>query len=244
MAKKRGRKPKNNYFGENEEKAVVDFLVATTQDERDKIYRERLMAPLNKMIDSIIRKYKLYRKNVSFEDLHADVLSYLITKSSKFKPDKGKKAYSYYGTICKHYLLYLLQQDDKLKIRNVSYEDIYRTIEEDEKYSYELDYGESRTSILLREISEEIKKEVEIKVNSECKKKITENEIKVGRALVKILENWEPLFEDVGGTNKYTKNTFYSIVREYTRLESKEIRNALVKYKKIYGVLKDDSMDM
>jgi hypothetical protein len=244
MAKKRGRKPKNNYFGENEEKAVVDFLVATTQDERDKIYRERLMAPLNKMIDSIIRKYKLYRKNVSFEDLHADVLSYLITKSSKFKPDKGKKAYSYYGTICKHYLLYLLQQDDKLKIRNISYEDIYKNIEEDEKYSYELDYGESRTSILLREISEEIKKEVEIKVNSECKKKITENEIKVGRALVKILENWEPLFEDVGGTNKYTKNTFYSIVREYTRLESKEIRNALVKYKKIYGVLKDDSMDM
>jgi hypothetical protein len=244
MAKKRGRKPKNNYFGENEEKAVVDFLVATTQDERDKIYRERLMAPLNKMIDSIIRKYKLYRKNVSFEDLHADVLSYLITKSSKFKPDKGKKAYSYYGTICKHYLLYLLQQDDKLKIRNISYEDIYKNIEEDEKYSYELDYGESRTSILLREISEEIKKEVEIKVNSECKKKITENEIKVGRALVKILENWEPLFEDVGGTNKYTKTTFYSIVREYTRLESNEIRNALVKYKKIYGVLKDDSMDM
>ena len=244
MAKKRGRKPKDNYFGENEEKAVVDFLAATTQLERDKIYREHLMAPLNKMIDSIIRKYKLYRKNVSFEDLHADVLSNLITKSDKFKPDKGKKAYSYYGTICKHYLLYLLQQDDKLKIRNVSYEDIYRTIEEDEKYSYELDYGESGMSILLRDIIEEIKKEVESKINSDCKKKITENEIKVGLALIKILENWESLFEDVDGTNKYTKNTFYSIVREYTRLESKDIRNALIKYKKIYAFLKDESMDM
>ena len=58
---KRGRKPKttSNYFDVREETAVVLFLQADTIQERNEIYNEYLRAPIEKMVSSIIRRYKL-----------------------------------------------------------------------------------------------------------------------------------------------------------------------------------------
>ena len=63
MAEKRGRKRKNGlYFGPEQELAVVAFLSEEDSIVRNKIYNEWLRAPFNTMIESIIRRYKLYRK--------------------------------------------------------------------------------------------------------------------------------------------------------------------------------------
>ena len=112
--KKKGRKPTtNNYFDEREETAVRSFLVAETQEEKNKIYNEFLKEPLDKMISSIIRRYKLYRRDMNFEEVHTDTHSFLMTKIDKFKPSKEKKAYSYFGTICKNYLMGQIMKDQK-----------------------------------------------------------------------------------------------------------------------------------
>ena len=59
--KKRGRKRTSNlYFGPEQETAVVNFLNSSDDDEKNKIFNTYLRAPLNKMIESIIRRYKLY----------------------------------------------------------------------------------------------------------------------------------------------------------------------------------------
>lgn len=82
--KQRGRKRTTNlYFGPEEEKAVVEFLTCEDDHKRNRIYNNSLRAPLNKMIESIIRRYKLYRKDMEFEDLHADTLSFLAMKMNK-----------------------------------------------------------------------------------------------------------------------------------------------------------------
>jgi len=71
ISKKRGRKTVNlNYFAEREELAVRNFLIAETFEEKNKIYNEFLRAPLDKMISSIIRRYKLYRKDMNFIEIH------------------------------------------------------------------------------------------------------------------------------------------------------------------------------
>ena len=89
VVKKKGRKPKqNNYFDEREETAVKLYLMATTFEEKNKIYNEFLRKPLDKMISSIIRRYKLYRKDMNFEEIHVDTHSFLMTKIDKFKPSK------------------------------------------------------------------------------------------------------------------------------------------------------------
>ncbi len=89
--KKKGRKPKtNNYFDEREENAVKLFLVTDSDYERNKIYNEFLRHPLDKMISSIIRRYKLYRKDMNYEEIHNDTHSFLMTKIEKFKPSKER----------------------------------------------------------------------------------------------------------------------------------------------------------
>ncbi len=85
-SKKRGRKSqKENYFDIREEEAVKKFLLAKTSEEKNKIYNDFLKGPLDKMISSIIRRYKLYRKDMDFEEIHVDTHSFLMTKVDKFK---------------------------------------------------------------------------------------------------------------------------------------------------------------
>jgi hypothetical protein len=137
--KKKGRKPKQKkYFDVPEEEAVIKFLFAETKEEKNKIYNEFLRKPLDKMISSIIRRYKLYRKDMDFDEIHMDTHSFLMTKIDKFKPSKEKKAYSYFGTICKNYLMGQIIKDQKDFNRKISYEDISSNLENDPFYSYNM----------------------------------------------------------------------------------------------------------
>ena len=75
------------------------------------------------------------------------------------------------------------------------------------------------------------------------KSKLNENEIKVGDALITILDNWETIFEQVESGNKYNKNLILSYIREITGLTTKDIRLGMRRYKKIYKLVKDDKID-
>lgn len=235
--KKRGRKRTTNlYFGPDQEEAVVKFLTSESYSERNKIYNEFLKDPINKMVESIIRRYKLYRKEYEYEDVHADTLSFLITKMHNFKPDKNKKAYSYFGTICKHYLLGQLIKDDKKMKSDVSYEDVYKTVETMDDQIYNIDDQKMQLDNFIEEISASIKAELQ-------HSKLSEIELKVGDALTKILDNWETIFEQVGSGNKYNKNLILSYIREITDLTTKDIRVGMRRFKKMYVLIKNDKID-
>ena len=233
-----GRKRTTNlYFGPEQEKAVVEFLTSDDYEERNKIYNTFLKAPLNKMIESIIRRYKLYRKDYTYEDIHSDTLSFLATKMEKFQPSKNKKAYSYFGTICKNYLLGQLLKSDKKMKSDLSYEDMYSTVEKMDDYIYNLeDEDKTPLDVFILEISSNIKEEL-------SGLKITENEKRVGNALIVVLEDWETIFEQVESGNKYNKNLILSYIREISGLSTKDIRVSMRRFKKIYTALKNIKID-
>jgi len=225
--KKKGRKPTQlNYFDVREELAVVRFLQTECHHERNKIYNEFLRKPLDKMISSIIRRYKLYRKDMDFNEIHIDTHSFLITKIDKFKPSKEKKAYSYFGTICKNYLMGQIIKDQKEMNRKISYEDISTSLENDEGFAYYIENdGLDREKVIHYFL---IKLEYFIKNEN-----LNENEIKLGQALYDLFDNYENIF--VGNdNNKFNKNIILLSLREMTNLSTKEIRGSIKKYKTIY----------
>lgn len=233
--KKAGNEP---YFGQVEEDAVIRFLSTNDQEERNEIYNTYLKYPLDKMIESIIRKYKLYRKGESFEDLHMDTLSFLITKSDKFDGGRGKKAYSYYGTTRKNYLIGLLKKDEKYLKQVCSYEDISEDLDEKIELSYTIDEEKIEPNHLIKELLESIK--LELKEDSEkTSKKMSQNERMVGNALIEILDNWESSFNYMGST-KYNKNTILEMMRNYTNLSTKDIRISMKRFKKLYYLVKHE----
>lgn len=69
------------------------------------------------------------------------------------------------------------------------------------------------------------------------KMKLNENEIKVGKALVNLMKNWDELFAQMG-SNKFNKSSILLFLKETTMLNTKEIRDAIKIYKKSYYILK------
>ena len=244
MANKRGRKRTTNlYFGPEQEEAVLNYLKSEDDLERNAIYNQWLREPLDKMIESIIRKYKLYRKSETFEQLHSDTLSFLMTKAHKFENSKGTKAYSYYGTICKNYILGLLISDDK-KIKQVySYEDVATSLEDNEDFQYELDDNEFSMDNFIDKLISGIKNELGGDDTITGKKKLTENEVKVGLALIDILKDWEVTLDSMAGGTKFNKNSVLESMRNYTGLNTKDIRVAMKRFKDLYAIVKIDGIE-
>ena len=215
------------YFGEDQEKAVVSYLESTYETERNKIFNEYLREPLIIMVESIIRRYKLYRKDMEFEEIHNDTMSFLITKISKFDHTKNHKAYSYFGTICKNYLMGAIQKDTKEQNRSVSYDDISSSIEERPDLSYTIDAYQLDYRDVIIKLTNELEEFVE-------NEDLTENEQKLGYALLEIFSNFDKIFQ-VGDGNKFNKNLILLSLREMTSLSTKEIRISLKRFKKLYS---------
>jgi predicted SprT family Zn-dependent metalloprotease len=229
-SKKRGRKSvKENYFDVREENAVRKFLLTDDYTEKNKIYNEFLRAPLDKMISSIIRRYKLYLQDMDFEEIHCDTHSFLMTKVDKFKPSKNKKAYSYFGTICKNYLMGQIIKDQKETNRKVSYEDISSHIEERPDMIYRIDDDVVDTNLILTQYVTELKEFID-------GENLNENEKKLGYALVDLFHNYETIFSG-NENNKFNKNIILLSLREMTNLSTKEIRGSIKKFKKLYIVI-------
>jgi hypothetical protein len=218
------------YFGEDQEKAVVKYLESTDEDEKNKIFNEFLREPLVIMVESIIRRYKLYRKDMEFEEIHTDTMSFLITKINKFDHTKNTKAYSYFGTICKNYLMGAIQKDTKEQNRQVSYDDISSDIEDRKDLSYVIDEHIIDYQSVIIKLTISLENFIE-------KENLTENEQKLGYALLEIFSNFDKIFQ-VGDGNKFNKNLILLSLREMTSLSTKEIRVSLKRFKKMYdGIL-------
>jgi predicted SprT family Zn-dependent metalloprotease len=229
-SKKRGRKATTtNYFDVREEEAVRAFLLAESYEEKNKIYNEYLRAPLDKMISSIIRRYKLYRKDMDFRETHVDTHSFLMTKVDKFKPAKNKKAYSYFGTICKNYLMGQIIKDQKETNRKVSYEDISTSLEERADMIYHIDTEVVETDFVIKKYLDELRGFIE-------EDSLSHSEVKLGYALIDLFENYEEIFSGTDN-NKFNKNIILLSLREMTNLSTKEIRNSMKKFKKLYVVV-------
>lgn len=236
---KRGRKPKNErkgYFYEEQEQAVVDYLNTYDDDEREKIFNIVLRPAFTKMVESIIRRYNLYVPDEEFQETFDDTMSFMLTKLNNFSPDKGTKAYSYCGTVCKNYLIYKNNQFNKHKVRDLSYEEFVEDLGLEEKFVDEQNAFKVAAPKIIIEMSNEIKKIVEQREG------LNENELKVGMALTDVLDNWEEVLVE-NGSNKLNKSSFLSFVRETTLLGTKEIRDSMKKYKVLYKLIKNDVLE-
>jgi len=105
--KPRQRKPKEPrvYFTEDTENAIIEYLALTDQPQRNRLYNERIQYAFYKLSENIIHTFKFYYTDSdTIEELKHEVVTFLLEKLHLYKQEKGK-AYSYFGTIAKRYLI-------------------------------------------------------------------------------------------------------------------------------------------
>ena len=136
--RKRKKKSKNQYFTQATEDAIVRYNNSTDPEERSEIYRKDIHYAFFKLTENIIHTFKFYYTEVNeIEHLQHEVITFLLDKIHLFDQSKGAKAFSYFGTIAKRYLIIQNTQNYKKRVDKAPVEELYHDL----KYSYDIDYN-------------------------------------------------------------------------------------------------------
>ena len=242
MTTRRRRKATKQYFGEIEEQAMLDYIDTNSIEERHKIYNDVLREPFRKMTESILRRYPIHIGNYDIHEVEANALSHLIEQMVKFNRNKitksgqKPKAFSYCQTIVRNFYKDHSKKSNKEKLTMLSWEDYSSDVMSRDEYLYEIDGEQSDLEILMGQIIKSMRERIDTDAS------LKKNEIIVGEAIIEVLANWHVLFmEDSPDgkinkkiTNKYQKNKILQLLKEQTRLNTKEIRISMKPYKEIY----------
>jgi len=129
-----------NYFTQETEDAIVAYNLSEDYDERSKIYDEKIHYAFFKLTQNIIHTFKFYYTEVeNIEDLQHEVIIFLLSKIHRFDPSNGAKAYSYFGTIVKRWLILYNETNYKKRVNSTPIE----TLEEDNNHSYVIEENNS-----------------------------------------------------------------------------------------------------
>ena len=122
MVRKRKKKSKNYFTQETEDYIVKYNSLDSIEDEesRSKIYEKHIHYPFFKLTQNIIHTFKFYHTEVeNLEHLQHEIITFLLSKIHLFDPTRGAKAYSYFGTIVKRWLILYNTKNYNKKIKKV-----------------------------------------------------------------------------------------------------------------------------
>ena len=135
MARKR-RKNSKNYFTHDTELAIVRYNNEPNPEIRSNIYRDEIHYPFFKLTENIIHTFKFYYTEVdNIEHLQHEIITFLLTKMHLFNPERGAKAYSYFGTIVKNWLIIYNNKNYAKRVQSAPVDDLYK----DETYSVNIE---------------------------------------------------------------------------------------------------------
>lgn len=218
--RKRKPKTKNNYFTSETEEAILRYRNTKSLAERNRIYNQYIHYGFYKLVENIIHTFKFYYTEVdNIEDLKYEVISFLLQKLDLYDQSKGK-AFSYFGTITKRYLIVYNQKNYK-------------------KLLSKTDIGEQNddnalvNSIVVKEPDPELDK---LNVVELFIKKIDDQlfelfdkpeELKVADAILEIFKKRENI--DI-----FNKKAVFIYVKEIADVQSNTITKVIKKLKVIY----------
>lgn len=210
------KKSKANYFTSETEEYIKKYNVSTDQDYRNKIFTDHIYLPFYKLAENIIHTFKFYYTDVDqIEDLKHEIVSVLLEeKIMKFDPDNGAKAYSYFGTIVKRWLINYNNKNYK-KLKQIgSFSDI------EDSYDQE-GIGEHSGGVTLSKFIDDWVNETYDNLDDIFFK---EQEIKIADAVL-------TLFKSRHDLEIFKKKALYIYIREMTDCETPQLTKVITSLK-------------
>jgi len=212
------KKSKANYFTTETEEYIVKFNTSTDQEYRNNIFSEHIYYPFYKLAENIIHTFKFYYTDVDkIEDLKHEIVSMLYEeKIMKFDSTNGAKAYSYFGTIVKRWLINYNNKNYK-KLKQIgSFDEI------EESYDQNIDL-ESPSAKTLNNFMNSWIDSVYMKIDEMF---VKDSDIKIADAVLTVFKTRHDL--DI-----FKKKALYIYIREMTDCETPQLT-------KVITVLKED----
>lgn len=222
----RKRKPKqaNLYFTQETEDAIIAYLGSHDSAFRNKVFNEKINYAFHKLAENIIHTFKFYYTEVNtIDELKHEVVAVLLEKLHLYNQSKGK-AYSYFGTIAKRYLINYNKRNYKRKKEKAPLEDVDvdKTILADISNSIEKNQNLEKANVV--DIFVEY---VEANLALFFPK---ERDAKVADAILELFRKRENL--DI-----LSKKALYIYIREITDAPTPVVTSIIKKLKKLYKAL-------
>jgi len=212
------------YFTQVHEDAIVEFSSTDDYDIREVLYTKTIQPVFSQMVDKIVFTYR-FTSLPDIDDLRDDCKVYLATILSKFDPDKGSKAFSYFSVITKNWFIHKVKKNKKKMEREVSLD-----VAELDPEIHFIDKSESfQAKAIRKERIEQLKKDMEtwqVDFSKEKEKKVYD--------AVMIL------FDSVDDIEIFNKKAIYLYLREITGMNTKQIVSQLNKMRKRYREFQKD----
>ena len=210
MARKRRKKSKN-YFTQDTEDAIVLYNNTSDSEKRSKIYEARIHYAFFKLTENIIHTFKFYHTEVNnLEHLQHEIITFLLTKMHLFDPGKGAKAYSYFGTIVKRWLILYNTKNYNKKIKKVPTDHL---LKEGSTYVWNNvdNYGKKKD-----ELSEYIDLFVEYTTENILELFPKKNDAQIADAILELFRKREVL-------EVFNKKALYIYIREMVEVKTPKI---------------------
>ena len=210
------KKSKANYFTKETEEYIVKYNTSTDTEYRNSIFTEHIYYPFYKLAENIIHTFKFYYTDVDkIEDLKLEIVSMLLEeKIMKFDPTNGAKAYSYFGTIVKRWLINYNNKNYKSLKKVGSFDEMY------DGYESKFDIDEEGSITLGQFLDKYVDEMYEILEELFPK----ESERKIADAILTIFKTRQDL--DI-----FKKKALYIYIREMTDCETPHLTKVVNKLK-------------
>ena len=103
--KKTRKKKSKVYFGKEAQDAIVEYNSTDNYELKNKIYKDRIHKPLDKLAENIINTFKFTYFDDGFNDVKHEVVAFMVMNMHKYDHTKGSKAFSYFSIVAKNYLI-------------------------------------------------------------------------------------------------------------------------------------------
>ncbi len=206
------------YFTVDTENAIVAYNKSDDMEEREKIFRDSIAYPLDKMAENVINRFKFPYVNLSFDQLKRQVVSFLVTNLHKYDQSKGHKAFSYFSVIAKNYLILHNNNGYKEEKRHLCLNDQGETFISIEEM-VALEAPDVHAHEDSREFVRLMIKYWDQNMARHFKKK---RDIEIATAIIQ-------LFRDVEGIENFNKKSLYVMIREMTDCKTSYITKVINK---------------
>lgn len=207
------------YFNKDTEDAIIRYNKSTDPDERELIFRQHIQAPLDKLAENVINRFKFPYMEGSFDDIKSEVVSFLVINLHKFTEEKGK-AFSYFSVIAKNYLI--LHNNNAYREEKRS---VYISEPSDESFSLEeiltINPENSTTKTDMREFLTLLVEYWNFNLNRVFKK---QRDLEIAAAIVALMDGIDNL-------ENFNKKALYLMIREMTGHKTTHITKVINKMK-------------
>ncbi len=217
VIKKKRRKKSKVYFGTPVQEAIIRYNECSNPAIRNRIYQEHIHAAFEKMAENLIHTFKFYYFDYPFEEVKAEVVSFLVMQMPKYKADKGR-AFSYFSVVGKNYLI--LNNNNNYKKMKI-HDDIVK-----------LDYKRNVSSESVNDTVDEFNSEFVLQMLEYWDNNITnifhrQKDILVADSVLELFRKREYL-------ENFNKKALYIMIREMTGSNTQHITRVINEMKKYY----------